>query len=52
MFTSCDEVIDIDVPDNTEKIVVEGQITTEVDSSFMFFSSKRISSWSGCSNFS
>ncbi len=35
MFTSCDEVIDIDVPDNTEKIVVEGQITTEVDSSYV-----------------
>lgn len=35
MFTSCEEVIDIDVPDNAEKIVIEGQVTTEVDSSFI-----------------
>ncbi|MFN3445366.1 MAG: DUF4249 domain-containing protein [Bacteroidia bacterium] len=34
-FTSCEEVLDIDVPDNTEKIVIEGQITTEIDSSFI-----------------
>jgi hypothetical protein len=35
MFTSCDEVIELDVPDNTEKLVIEGQITTEIDSSFV-----------------
>lgn len=35
IFTSCEEVIDIDVPDNTEKIVIEGQVTTEMDSSFI-----------------
>ena len=35
MFTSCEEVIDIDLPDNTQKLVVEGQITTEIDSSYV-----------------
>lgn len=35
MLTSCEEVIDVNVPDNTEKIVIEGQITTETDSSFV-----------------
>ncbi len=35
IFTSCEEVIDIEVPDNTEKIVIEGQVTTEIDSSYI-----------------
>lgn len=34
-FTSCTEVIEVDVPKNTVKLVVEGEITTETDSSFV-----------------
>lgn len=34
-FTSCTEVIEVDVPENTVKLVVEGEITTETDSSFV-----------------
>jgi hypothetical protein len=34
-FVSCTEVIDVDVPENTVKLVVEGAITTETDSSFI-----------------
>lgn len=35
LFTSCEEVIELDAPDNTVKLVIEGQVTTEVDSSFV-----------------
>lgn len=35
LLASCTEVIDVEVPDNTVKLVVEGAITTEVDSSFV-----------------
>lgn len=34
-LASCTEVIDVEVPDNTVKLVVEGAITTETDSSFV-----------------
>lgn len=34
-LTSCEEVIEVDVPDNTVKLVVEGGVTTETDSSFI-----------------
>lgn len=35
VFTSCEEVVDVDLPENTIKLVVEGQVTTETDSSFV-----------------
>jgi hypothetical protein len=35
VFPSCTEVIEVDVPENTVKLVVEGQVTTEQDSSFV-----------------
>ena len=35
LLTSCEEKIEVDVPENTEKIVVEGAITTETDSSYV-----------------
>lgn len=34
-LTACEEVIDVDVPPNTVKLVVEGGVTTEPDSSFI-----------------
>jgi hypothetical protein len=34
-IVSCQQVIDVDVPANTVKIVVEGSINTETDSSFI-----------------
>lgn len=34
-LASCEEVIDVDVPENTVKLVVEAAITTETDSSFV-----------------
>lgn len=35
VLSSCTEVIDVDVPENTEKLVVEAIVSTEVDSSFV-----------------
>jgi hypothetical protein len=35
VLTSCEQVVDVDLPANTVKLVVEGQITTEKDSSFV-----------------
>jgi hypothetical protein len=34
-LASCEQVIDVDVPENTVKLVVEGSITTETDSSYI-----------------
>jgi hypothetical protein len=34
-LASCEQVIEVDVPENTVKLVVEGSITTETDSSFV-----------------
>lgn len=34
-FSSCTEVIEVDIPENTEKLMVEGNISTELDSSFV-----------------
>jgi hypothetical protein len=34
-LTSCTEVIDVDVPENTVKFVIEGSVNTEQDSSFV-----------------
>jgi hypothetical protein len=34
-LTACEEVIEVDVPENTVKLVVEGAVTTEADSSFV-----------------
>lgn len=35
VLTSCEQVVDVDLPANTVKLVVEGQVTTEKDSSFV-----------------
>ncbi len=35
ILSSCEQVIDVDLPPNTIKLVVEGQISTETDSSFV-----------------
>jgi hypothetical protein len=35
LASSCTEVIDVDVPENTVKLVVEGAVTTETDSSYV-----------------
>jgi hypothetical protein len=35
LSAACTEVIDVDVPENTEKLVVEGTVTTEQDSSYV-----------------
>lgn len=34
-LTSCEQVVEVDLPANTVKLVVEGQVTTEKDSSFI-----------------
>jgi hypothetical protein len=34
-LASCEEVIEVDVPENTVKLVVEAAVTTETDSSFV-----------------
>jgi hypothetical protein len=34
-FSSCTEIIEVDIPENTEKLMVEGNISTELDSSFV-----------------
>ncbi len=35
LASSCTEVIEVDVPENTVKLVVEGAVTTETDSSYI-----------------
>ncbi len=35
LFSSCEEIIEIDQPDGAERLVVEGVISTELDSSFI-----------------
>lgn len=35
LFTSCEEVIDVDLPEGSEKLVVEGYVRTETDSSYI-----------------
>lgn len=35
LFTACEEDVEVKLPDNTVKLVVEGQVTTEVNGSFV-----------------